>query len=91
MINVIAALEGVVSNPSYRPKMRVNWILALVAALGCFLVMMLINPVASMIAFLVEIGIYVYISRRPLQTTWGDMRGGLMMAIARWALLAYKI
>lgn len=90
MINVIAALEGVVSNPSYRPKMKVNWVLALSAALGCFLVMMLINPVASMIAFLVEIGIYFYISRRPLQTTWGDMRGGLMMAIARWSLLAYK-
>lgn len=90
MINVIAALEGVVSNPSYRPKMKVNWIVALTAALGCFLVMMLINPIASMIAFLIEIGIYIYISRRPLKTTWGDMRGGLMMAIARWALLAYK-
>jgi hypothetical protein len=90
MINVIAALEGVVSNPSYRPKMKVNWVIALTAALGCFLVMILINPLASMLAFLIQIGIYLYISSRPLQTTWGDMRGGLMMAIARWALLAYK-
>jgi amino acid transporter len=61
-----------------------------IAALGCFLVMILINPLASMLAFLIQIGIYLYISSRPLQTTWGDMRGGLMMAIARWALLAYK-
>ncbi len=90
MINVVSALESLVSNPSFRPKFQISWVYSLMSAAGCCLVMVLINPLASVSAFLVEIGIYFYLSRRELQSTWGDMRGGLMMAIARWALLAHK-
>ena len=90
MINIVAGLEGLVGNPSFRPRMRIRWTYCFVAAFGCFLVMMLINPLASVLAILVEGGIYFYISRKTLEKTWGDMRGGIMMAISRWALLAYK-
>lgn len=90
MINVVSALESLVRNPSFRPRFHISWVYSLIAAGGCCLVMMLINPLASVSAFLVELGIYLYLSRRTLQSTWGDMRGGLMMAIARWALLAHK-
>ena len=90
MINVVSALESLVRNPSFRPRFHISWVYSFIAAGGCCLVMMLINPLASVSAFLVELGIYLYLSRRTLQSTWGDMRGGLMMAIARWALLAHK-
>jgi hypothetical protein len=90
MINVVSALESLVRNPSFRPKFHISWVYSLMAAAGCCLVMMLINPLASVSAFLVEFGIYIYLSRVTLSSTWGDMRGGLMMAIARWALLAHK-
>ena len=90
MINVVSALESLVRNPSFRPKFHISWVYSLMAAAGCCLVMMLINPLASVSAFLIELGIYIYLSRVTLSSTWGDMRGGLMMAIARWALLAHK-
>ncbi len=90
MINVVSALESLVRNPSFRPRFHISWVYSLMAAAGCFLVMMLINPLASTSALLVELGIYIYLSRVTLSSTWGDMRGGLMMAIARWALLAHK-
>ena len=90
MINVVSALEGLVRNPSFRPRFHISWVYSLTAAFGCCVVMLLINPLASVVAFLIELGIYFYISKRTLKSTWGDMRGGLMMAIARWALLAYK-
>ena len=86
VINVVAALESLVRDPSYRPRFQVHWSLSLAGALGCFSVMMLINPVVSIIAIVVEISIYLGLSRRTLETTWGDMRGGVLMAIARWAL-----
>ncbi|MGC6507750.1 MAG: Na-K-Cl cotransporter [Myxococcota bacterium] len=90
MVNIVAGLEGLVGNPSYRPRMRVHWALSFAAALGCFAVMMLINPVASLLAIIIEGGIYFYLSRRTLESTWGDMRAGLMMAVSRWALLAHR-
>ena len=90
MINVVSALESLVRNPSFRPKFHISWVYSLMAAAGCCLVMILINPLASISALLVELGIYIYLLRITLQSTWGDMRGGLMMAIARWALLAHK-
>ncbi len=86
VINIVAGLESLVGDPSYRPRFKVHWSLSLAGALGCFSVMMLIDPVVSIIAIVVEIGIYLGLSRRTLETTWGDMRGGVLMALARWAL-----
>jgi amino acid transporter len=90
MINVVSTIETVVGNPSYRPRMRVHWILSLAAAVACFSMMFLISPSAAVIAFFVEALIYVYLSRRSLRTTWGDMRAGMHLAIARWALLKQR-
>ena len=69
--------------------MRVHWALSFAAALGCFAMMMLINPVASLLAIIIEGGIYFICLAEPW-STWGDMRAGLMMAVSRWALLAHR-
>jgi len=90
MINVVAAIETLVGNPSFRPRMRVNWVVSLAAAVACFSMMFLISPSAAVVAFVIEALIYVYLSRRSLRTTWGDMRAGMHLAIARWALLKQR-
>lgn len=90
MINIVSALESWVGNPSFRPKMKTHWILSLLAAFGCFGVMILINPVASLLAIVVEVGIYYVLARKSMESTWGDMRAGIMMAISRRALLAHR-
>jgi hypothetical protein len=49
--------------------------------------MFLINPLATVIAIVVSYGIYVYLERRSLSRTWGDVRSGIWFALARFALL----
>ena len=90
MINVVSLLEEFSRNPSFRPRMRQHWIFSLIAAVGCFGVMFLINPAASFAAFVIEGVIYIVISRRALETTWGDMRAGVMMSFTRWSLMRQR-
>mgnify|MGYP002630225161 CR=1 FL=1 len=90
VLNIVCALEGLVGDPSFRPRFRVHWVLPLMAALGCFAVMVLINPIASLLAIAAEVALWFYLSRRSMQATWGDMRGGVLMSMARWALLAKR-
>jgi amino acid transporter len=90
MVNVVSSLETLVGNPSFRPRFRFHWLPPLAAAVACFLVMFLISPLAALVALIVEMLIYILLSRRALSTTWGDMRAGMHMALARWALLKHK-
>ena len=90
MLNIVCGLEGLVGDPSFRPRFRVHWVFPIAAALGCFGVMVLINPMAGVLAIGAEVGVWFYLSRRSLQATWGDMRSGVLMSMARWALLAKR-
>lgn len=90
MINIVNVLEIIAGNPSFRPRIRISWQMSLLAALGCFGVMFLINPLVSVLAFSLELIIYFVLSRRALTTTWGDMRAGAMMALTRWSLLRQR-
>ena len=81
VLNVAAAIEGFLQSPSFRPTFRVHWSLSLIGALGCLGVMFLINPVATVLAAVIVLGIYFWLQRRELQTTWGDVRRGMWMAL----------
>jgi amino acid transporter len=81
VLNVSAAIEGFLQSPSFRPSFRVHWSLSLLGALGCLGVMFLINAVATVCAAVVVLGIYLWLQRRELETTWGDVRRGMWMAL----------
>jgi hypothetical protein len=49
--------------------------------------MMLINSMAAIAAIAVEVVVWLYLSRKALEATWGDMRGGLLMTLAVTALV----
>jgi len=89
-INLVAGLERLVSNPSYRPTFKVHWLPSLLGGLGCACVMFLINVWATVAAVIVIFAIYVYLTHIRFQTTWGDMRSGLWFAITRFALLRFE-
>ena len=90
MLNLAAALEAWIRDPSYRPRIQVPFWISLIGALGCFLAMALINPVAFVIAVAVEVGIWWWLSRRRLQATWGDLRSGFWFALARLAMVQLR-
>lgn len=87
MINFSAGIERLVSDISYRPRIRVPWWLSMGGALGTIAVMFLIDPLACIAAVVIEIGLYMYMRRKALRQRWGDVRAGFWASLARWSLL----
>ncbi len=86
-INLAAATEELVGDPSYRPTITVPWFVSLAGAVGTAAVMFLISPLACVAAVVLELGLYLYLRQRAAQKRWGDVRAGLWVAMARFALL----
>ena len=89
-INASAALEDIVNEPSYRPKVRVPWYISVLGALGAIGVMFLVSPWACLAALLIITGLYVWLKSRSFEQQWGDVSGGFWIKMARYALLKIK-
>ncbi|XHU95594.1 MAG: amino acid permease [cyanobacterium endosymbiont of Rhopalodia gibba] len=87
VLNMSAAIEGFLQSPSFRPSFKIHWAFSLTGAIGCLIVMFLIDAVATVVAAIVVIGIYFWVRQRELIVTWGDVRRGLWMALLRTAIL----
>ncbi|MCK4536988.1 MAG: hypothetical protein KAT93_08245, partial [Desulfuromonadales bacterium] len=87
MVNLVAALEALSGNPSWRPTLHLPWYLGLLGAFGCFGVMILIHWPATIAALSIELGLWLILKRRIRKEAWGDLRRDLFEAIIRWALV----
>ena len=87
MVNLVAAIERLVGNPSFRPRLQVPLVVSLVGAVGCYGAMFLINAPATVAAIVISYGIFFLLSRRRMVRTWGDVRSGIWTSVARYALL----
>ncbi len=87
VLNLAAGVERFLGSPSFRPTFRVHWSLSMAGAIGCVAAMVLINSAATLVAAAFVIAIYVWLQRRELTTTWGDVRRGIWMAVTRAGLL----
>ena len=83
VLNISAAIEAFLQSPSFRPQFKVHWAFSLLGAIGCIVVMFLINAIATVIAAIISLSIYFWLQRRALEVTWGDVRRGLWMALLR--------
>ncbi len=90
MVNLVAGLERLARNPSFRPTLEIPWSISLTGAAACFWVMFLINHVAGFLALAAEILIYLVLRRRTLRASWGDLRYGALMSLARATLLQLR-
>jgi solute carrier family 12 sodium/potassium/chloride transporter 2 len=86
-VNLAAGLEGALGSPSFRPSFRVHWSLSLLGAVGCLVVMFLINALATVVAAVIIGSVFLWLERRELRTAWGDVRRGVLLSIARSVLL----
>ena len=89
-VNLVAGLEQLSGAPSYRPTIRVPWLISLAGAAGCVWAMWLINRPAAVAAIAIELAIYLVLRRRSLSTSWGDARYGALMSLARATLLKLR-
>lgn len=88
MLNLSAGIEGMIANPSWRPAFRVHWTISILGAFGCFAVMFMINPGATIISIILVFSIFYVMQRRKLNTNFGDMRRGILMFLARSSISA---
>lgn len=87
MLNLVAGLERLIGNPSFRPQLKVPAAASLLGAVGCYFAMCLISFPATVVAVGFSYGAFWLIQRRSLRRTWGDARSGLWFSLARYALL----
>lgn len=86
-VNLVATLEKISGNPSWRPDVQIPWWLSLAGAMACLGVMLLIDVRASLVAVSVVLGLWLLLRRRERRENWGDVRRDLYEAIIRWALV----
>ncbi len=86
-VNIVAGLETLSGDTSWRPKFRVPWPVNILCGLACVWVMFLISPPASIVAIGIEIILWLLFARREKLAAWGDARRGLYEALLRWTLL----
>ena len=84
LLNLATFYEAITKNPSYRPRFRYShWITSLAGTIGCVAVMFLVNWVWALIAIFGMAILYFYISKKQIETRWGDLQNGLLFERTR--------
>ena len=91
MINLAAFIEDFGENPSFRPQFRYfHWSTALLGAIGCAVITILINWQAALVAILVIIVLLWYLKAQRLKAKFGDARRGFIYKQTRNNLLRLR-
>lgn len=85
-LNLAAGLESFMKNPSWRPQFKTHWSLSFLGAALCFSAMFLIHAPSTLLAFLACFCVYLVTQFRRITSSWSDMRQGLFIMTARFAL-----
>lgn len=85
-LNAVVLIEQTLSMVSFRPTFSIPRIVPFTGMIGCLFVMFLINPIFSLVAIVLTVSLYSYLLRRHLNTPWEDVRSGLFLALANWAV-----
>lgn len=88
LLNLATFYESITNNPSYRPQFRYcNWMTSLAGAIGCGVVMLLIDWRWALVASSVVAILHYYLKQANLNAHWGDLNSGLLFERTRRNLL----
>ncbi len=86
LLNLSAACEEAMSNPTWRPTFRVKAFFSFAGFALCLTAMFMISPGWTFTALICEALIYWIAQSRRMTAQWGDMRTGIYASLARFAL-----
>ena len=86
LLNLSAALEETMDPPSWRPTFRVRSFFSYAGFAGCVGAMLMISSGWTLVALACELAIFLAARRRSRNPRWTDMREGLYLSLARYAL-----
>ncbi len=88
LLNLATFYEAITKNPSYRPRFRFcHWSTSLAGAVGCLVVMFLIDWRWATISISAIGLLHWYIGCKEVGARWGDVQSGLMFERTRRNLL----
>jgi solute carrier family 12 sodium/potassium/chloride transporter 2 len=83
-LNAVVLIQQSMKIISFRPSFRIPRFIPLIGTVSCGAVMFLINPIFGIVAIGVIILIYFILVRKGLDPQWGDIRGGMFLALAEY-------
>ncbi len=86
IVNVTSALENIIHETSWRPSFQIPWILSMIGAVCCVIVMFLIDKKYCVICIFLELIFYFILQRRTVQATSGDARRGVYEFLVKTSL-----
>ncbi|MBM9606715.1 amino acid permease [Desulfopila inferna] len=86
MINMVVVIEQKLGLVSFRPLFNVPSLVPIIGGVGCVAAMFIVNPVFAGVAVVVVVILHAYLIRRHLKAPFGDVRSGLFVAVAEWAV-----
>ncbi len=85
ILNLVVYIQQSMNLISFRPTFKIPKFVPLIGFTGSMFIMFLINAIFGLIAILTIVGIYIYLTHQGLKSNWGDIRGGMFLAIAEKA------
>jgi solute carrier family 12 sodium/potassium/chloride transporter 2 len=85
MLNLVVFLQQSMKIISFRPTFKIPQFVSFFGAVGCIFIMFLINPIFSIVAIIIIILLYIWLTKKGLSAEWGDIRGGMFLVLAEKA------
>jgi len=85
MLNLVVFIQQSMKIISFRPTFKIPRFVPFIGAIGSIAIMLLINPIFSIVALLIIISIYIWLTKQGLTTKKGDLRGGMFVVLAEKA------
>jgi solute carrier family 12 (sodium/potassium/chloride transporter), member 2 len=83
LLNLSSGFENFISAPSWRPTFKTSARINFIGAFLCFLIMIMINPGATILALGLSGSVYFYFKRKSLRSHFGDARQGILKSIIK--------
>lgn len=74
LLNFIAFFESFMKNPSWRPTLRIHWLISLTGAIGCLIAMFMINAGFAFFAIALVSLFCFWTAKRKIKGNWGDLK-----------------
>lgn len=85
MLNIVVLIEQGLGLVSFRPLLRIHPLIPLTGLLGSVFVMIIVNPLLTLISVAVVVIFYGVLARQHLDAPFEDVRSGLFVAFAEWS------
>lgn len=85
-LNLATGLEDLIGNPSWRPTIRIPWLVSISGVVFCLLAMFMIDSGATIIALLCVVAIYLLMRQRNFTKKWEDIQQGILVFLSRFAI-----